>query len=384
MQKILSSSAALLAALALGACGQHGAGAGRTAATTDVLADTVAAASQATGTMLCAPSQAQLDACATLAAGDACSLTSADGLVSVAGTCRATLDGLSLACGHNPPAPPPPLVEACAGKAGGDACSVVEPDGDAHDGACVTARDGATLVCGRLRAPPPAAVEACAALAAGDACTLTRLDGSAVAGTCSLGPAGTGALACLPPQALRPGATAACAGKVAGDACAVGSARHPVAGSCVTPAAGGEPVCQAACAAFGGPFRYVAHRGDMGPGAGGPPPAPPAPPQPAVDACAALAAGDACTMTRADGSTVGGLCRAALDASGTLVCAPAMTPVPTPPPPPPAAVEACASLTAGAACTVTRLDGSTAAGTCRSCPGMDGVLACVPAMMGPR
>jgi hypothetical protein len=320
MQKILASSAALVAALFLAACGQAGTGGSRTGAiTSDVLADTVAAANEATGTMLCAPSQDQIDACAGLAAGDACSLTSPDGLVSVAGACRAILDGVTLACGHVPPAPPRPLVEACAGKATGDACTVTEPDGDSHDGTCVAARDGATLVCGRAHLPPQAALDACASLAAGDACTMTRLDGGTMTGVCSLGPAGTGALACLPPQMLRPSATTACASKAAGDACAIGSPMHPVAGSCVTPAAGGAAVCQAACAAFGGPFRYR-----NGPGGMGPTMPPPPPPPAAVDACAALAAGDPCTMTRLDGATVAGTCRPTMDVPAVLVCAPSM------------------------------------------------------------
>lgn len=369
----------LALALALVACGQTGTSADRTAAVTgDVLADTVAAASQAAGTMLCAPSQDQIDACAGLAAGDACALTSPVSQVSVAGLCRATLDGVALACGHVPPAPPPPLVEACAGKAAGDACAVTEPDGDSHDGTCVTTRDGATLVCGRAHLPPQAALDACAALAAGDACTMTRADGAAVAGVCSLGPAGTGALACLPPQALRPSATAACAGQVAGDACLLGSPRHQVPGSCVTPAAGGDAVCQAACAAFGGPFRYGHGPGGMGPGL-----PPPPPPQQALDACAALAAGDACTLTAPGGATVDGTCRTGPDAT-TLVCAPCMVPGPmVPPPPPPPAIDACAGLAPGDACTVTRLDGGTAAGACRVMPDVSGVLACVPTMMGP-
>lgn len=376
MQKIRTSSAALVAALALAACGQAGSRTG--AASGDVLADTVAAASEATGTMLCAPSQDQIDACAGLAAGDACALTSPDGLVSVAGACRATLDGVTLACGHVPPAPPTPLVEACAAKAAGDACSVTEPDGDSHAGTCVTARDGATLVCGRQHTPPQAALDACAALAAGDACTMTRLDGTTMTGTCSLGPAATGALACLPPQALRPSATTACAGRAAGDACTIGSPMHPVAGSCVTPAAGGDAVCQAACAAFGGPFRYRHGPGGMGPGM----PPPPQPPAPALDACASLAAGAACASVRPDGATVAGTCRPTIADPAVLVCAPSMTPGPIAPPAPPPAVEACATLAAGAACTVTRLDGSTVTGTCRLVADT-GVLACMPSGMGP-
>jgi hypothetical protein len=316
MQKILASPAALVAALALAACGQPPTRGASSATASDALADTMASATQAAGTMLCAPSPAQLDACAGLGTGDACAMTSPDGLASVAGTCRATLDGTAVACGPTPPAPPAPLVAACAGLASGDACTVTEPDGDAHDGTCVTARDGSTLVCGRAFAPPPPAIEACAALAVGDACTLTRLDGTAVAGVCGLGPAGTGVLACVPPQALRPSATTACAGLAAGAACTVGSPMHPVSGTCVTPTAGGDPVCQAPCPAFGGAFRW-------GPGPVRPPPG-------CVDACVGLAAGDACTFTRLDGSTVAGTCRLGPDGAGPLACAPMMMPGPGP------------------------------------------------------
>lgn len=375
MKSQLTSIAAILAAVALGACGQR---TSSSTASSSVLADTVATASADTGTMLCAPSQAQVDACAGLAAGAACSLTSTDGQVSVAGTCRETLDGLSLACGHNPPAPPAPLVDACTGKAAGAGCTVAEPDGDSHAGTCVTARDGSTLVCGRPHAPPQVAVDACSGKAAGDACTMPGLASATVDGTCSTGPAGSGVLACTPAQSLRPSATTACDGKAAGDACTLGGMHHQVAGSCVTPSAGGAPVCQAACAAFGGPFRY-GHEG-MGPGGPGP-----MPPQ-AVTACATLAAGDACTLAMTAGMmsvSLDGTCRAAPDAAGTLVCAPDMSPAPVPPTTPKRAIDACTGLTAGATCTVTRLDGSTGTGTCRNAPDGSGVLACVPSMMGP-
>ena len=316
MQKTQAPAAALFAALLLAACGQSGAG----TTSSSALADTVASANQATGTMLCEPSQAQIAACDGLAAGAACSLTSPDGQVSVAGTCRASLDGTTVACGHNPPGPPAALVEACAGKAAGDACSATEEDGDSHDGTCVTGRDGTTLVCGRVHVPPQAAVDACATLAAGDACTMARDDGHTMTGVCALGPAGTGALACAPAQALRPSHTAACAGLAAGAACTLGSTRHPVAGTCVTPAAGGDAVCQAACAAFGGPFRFGPRPGGMGHGPG----EPPTPPQAAIDACTGLAAGAACTMTRADGTSVTGTCRGGPDGTTLLACAPAM------------------------------------------------------------
>jgi hypothetical protein len=52
-------------------------------------------------------------------------------------------------------------------------------------------------------------------------------------------------------------------------------------------------------------------------------PAPPAPPQEAIDACAGLAAGDACTFTPADKTeAITGQCDAGPDGTGTLACRP--------------------------------------------------------------
>ena len=251
------------------------AGCGSSSSTTDTagLDATIASATDAAGTLLCSPAQAQIDACAGLAAGDACTLTSVPfpgGETTVAGTCRATLDGAPVACAPIPRGPPAELVEACTGKAAGDACAVTAPDGEAHAGVCMTAHDGATLVCGRQHVPPQAAIDACAAFVAGDACTMPNRDGTGtVTGVCSLGPASTGPLACFPAQHLRPNATEACAGLAAGAACSVG--RHgELNGTCVVPAAGGDALCVPACVDLGGRFRCgPGGQGGSMPGPGG-------------------------------------------------------------------------------------------------------------------
>jgi len=143
-----------------------------------------------------------------------------------------------------------------------------EPFGDIHTGVCVTARDGSTLVCGRVRAPPQGAIDACASLAAGEACTMPDRSGTAtVSGTCSLGPAESGSLACTPAHELLPHGAEACSGLVEGAACQVGRGRFTATGTSVTPANGAAAICVVACHALGGSF----HCGDRGPhGPGGP------------------------------------------------------------------------------------------------------------------
>jgi hypothetical protein len=262
--RLLTAPLGLLAAalLAAGCAGQSSTG-GTSA--DSALGAAVASATDSSGTLLCTPSQGQIDACSGMAAGAACTLTLTnplpDGTTSVAGTCRTTLDGTVVACAPNPPAPPAWLVEACSGKAAGDACTATEPDGDTRDGTCVTARDGSTLICGRAYAPPQAAIDACATLAAGDTCMLPEGgDGGhdvvacdTTSGVCALGPGGTGPLACTEARHLRPSATAACAGLAAGAACTLGH-EDKMNGSCVVPAAGGDAVCVPACSALGGRF----------------------------------------------------------------------------------------------------------------------------------
>jgi hypothetical protein len=252
-RSLVSTAAAALVALGAACSGSQGGSSGTAAATSDALSTALASASASTGTLLCAPSQNQIDACASLAEGDACALTSPDGASTIAGTCRLTLDAVEVACAPNPPAPPAALVDACAASTLGDACQVTEPDGDSHDGVCVNAPGTTTLVCGRQHLPPQAAIDACSASTVGDGCALTNRDGQSVAGICTLGPAGTGPLACARAQELRPSATGACAGLAAGASCQLG--HGPVAGTCVTPAEGGAAVCIAACADLGGRFR---------------------------------------------------------------------------------------------------------------------------------
>jgi hypothetical protein len=260
--------AAGAAALALvTACGA-GAGATTSSNTSSALAAAFASAISSTGTLLCAPSQAQIDACTSKNAGDACTLTSTDGGTTTDGTCRKTIDGATVACAPNPRSPPQALVDACTGKASGDACQATEPDGDVHDGVCVTARDGSALVCGRVHTPPQAAIDACASSAAGDACTFTGREGKTVTGVCSLGPASTGPRACARAQELRPSATTACTGLEAGATCTIGW-HESVPGTCVTPAGGGDAVCVVACPDLGGSFRCGRGSGGHGPGGEG-------------------------------------------------------------------------------------------------------------------
>lgn len=231
-------------------------GGGTSTTSTSALASTIASATASTGTLLCSPAQAQVDSCSGLAAGDACTLSTADGGSTTSGTCRTTIDGATVACAPTPPSPPQELVDACSALAAGESCQVTEADGDAHQGVCVTARDGSTLVCGRIRTPPQVAIDACSALAEGDACSLpARTDAGAITGVCSLGPASTGPLACAPAQELRPKATSACSGLPAGATCTVGRGHDTVSGTCVTPAAGGDAVCVVPCGELGGLFR---------------------------------------------------------------------------------------------------------------------------------
>jgi len=282
--KTLPTTRATLTAAAIGllavACAQSG-GTSDTASISSAatVATALASATTASGTLLCTPSQAQIDACAGLAAGAACTLTAtstaADGsTTSTAGACATSLDGASVACAPTPPAPPQALVDACASLAVGAACTATEPDGDSHTGTCVTARDGTTILCGRAHTPPQVAIDACASLAAGDACTMSRAlpDGASASatGVCAHGPDSTGVLACAPAQSLRPSATTACTGLVAGAACTIGGRGHTLTGACVTPAAGGDPVCLAACADLGGGFRCGHDGGGEGPGRHGP------------------------------------------------------------------------------------------------------------------
>lgn len=267
----LQSTFPLLAAIAVSAAIGCGGGASPVGAPSALSSDVVTT-STAAGTLLCAPAQVQLDACANKAAGAACTIPAPTaGGTDTAGTCHATLDGASVACVPTPPAPPQALIDACAGKAANDACTSTEPDGDVQTGACALARDGTTLACFRVHEPTQAEIDACATLTAGAACTFPDRhgNGNTHAGVCSVGPSGTGALACKPPQGLLPDATTACAGLANGVACTLHSHRSSVAGTCVTPAAGGDAVCLVPCGALGGSFGHCGG-GHGGPGGGGP------------------------------------------------------------------------------------------------------------------
>jgi hypothetical protein len=240
----------LAVATVLGACGGSS---GQDGAST--LSSALEASTAASGTLLCAPADAQIAACAARAAGDACQLVPPSGAPAVAGTCRTTIDGATVACAPNPPAPPQELVDACTGKAAGATCQVAEPFGNSRDGLCVTARDGATLVCGRVHVPPQGAIDACATLVAGAACAMPGHGGmGAASGICSLGPASTGPLACAPQKDLLPHGEAACTGLAAGATCTLGRRHEAVAGTCVAPVQGSVAVCIVACADLRGRF----------------------------------------------------------------------------------------------------------------------------------
>ena len=106
-------------------------------------------------------------------------------------------------------------------------------------------------------------------------------------------------------------------------------------------------------------------------------PAPPAPPAEAVTACASASAGDACTVTFGN-HTMSGTCKSR--DGGPLACAPAH-PGHHDHPMPPEAAQACASSSAGAACSITIRDGKTLSGTCVADDA--GTLGCRPARHTP-
>src|SRR3990172_10687425 len=78
-------------------------GGGTSTTSPSALASTIASATASTGTLLCSPAQAQVDSCSGLAAGDACTLSTADGGSTTSGTCRTTIDG---GTGAGAPTPP--------------------------------------------------------------------------------------------------------------------------------------------------------------------------------------------------------------------------------------------------------------------------------------
>jgi len=94
----------------------------------------------------------------------------------------------------------------------------------------------------------------------------------------------------------------------------------------------------------------------------------PFPPPESIDACASSSAGDACSF-EIDGHLIEGTCRTPPFGDGPLGCAPNQ--------PPPEAVDACAGATAGDACSF-EIGGYQLAGTCRNGPDGNGPLACAP------
>lgn len=253
------------------------------------LANTYAALTHASGTLVCTPGEAQIADCDGLAVGEDCTLVSSDGTKTWPGTCRATVDGATIACAPNPPAPPAELVAACAGLAAGDACESTDKLGTTHEGVCVTGKDGATLLCGRKMKPPAEATAACADKAAGDECTVTGTK-KTFTGVCSLGPAGTGTLACTHARDLVSPAEKACAGLEAGAECTLGKKGSLLAGNCVVPASGDAALCVLPCVNVSGRFDYEGSRdadgglyargnrpsgGRSPPGGGSMPPLPP-------------------------------------------------------------------------------------------------------------
>ncbi len=279
--KMLATIVAGLATLAVVACGGSAkVDDAAASATSTSLSSAVASGTASSGTLICTPAQGQIDACTGKISGDACILTSTNGTATldVAGTCRTTIDGASVACAPNPPAPPQELVAACTGLTSGAACTVTEAFGDTRSGVCMTARDSTTLVCGRVQAPPQVAIDACASLTAGATCSMGASGHQgAMNGICSLGPASTGPLACAPSHDLIPNGQAACTGIAVGAACTLGHGRSTASGTCVMPPAGTAAVCVVACADLGGGFRCGpgGPGGPMGPsgpmGPGGPP-----------------------------------------------------------------------------------------------------------------
>ncbi len=152
-------------------------------------------------------------------------------------------------------------------------------------------------------------------------------------------------------------AVAACNGQGDGAACGFTFEGKNLTGTCRT-----TPKGVAACM----PAGFEKHHGHHGP-----------PPQ-ALDACKGLSAGAACSV-KFEERTVTGTCNAGRE--GELACRPADLPEFGPGRgghhrPPPEALEACKSLAAGAACSVTFKE-KTLSGTCRQGPNQE-AAACMP------
>jgi len=123
------------------------------------------------------PPQLAVAACANHAQGDACTLggdaTGPGTPPAIAGACELASDGKTLACARSF-TPPQAAIDACAGMAAGDACTRTHRDGSTSPGTCGFGADGAAtaLACGPRSLLDDAAA-ACASSPAGAACTLS-------------------------------------------------------------------------------------------------------------------------------------------------------------------------------------------------------------------
>jgi hypothetical protein len=254
--QISQAASSIVAMIALGACTTSGAGA--TTADNTALTAALVNATSASGTLACAPTTTQVDACSGKAASDSCVLTLNS--TSVAGTCRTSIDG-SIGCAPNPPAPPAAAVSACDGKAQDDACTIADTDADVDAGVCTIARDGTTLACARTFTPPQVAIDACASKASGDACAMTGHEGRSCAGACSTGPAGDSSVLACRPAGKFPDAAAACADLAAGAACTMSAGHEHGSGVCTADTTGAV-VCVLPCGGHEGGPRGDGHGSD--------------------------------------------------------------------------------------------------------------------------
>ena len=262
---------ALAASVLVLGCNQ-GMGAATAGGTTDSPVSGNAAASDsgttvtpASSPLMCAPSSAQTSACSGKAVGDTCALAhtfrdrdgdSDDdaGVRTIAGTCRSTLDGASVAC---VPVPPTALTQPCSGKSTGDACQAQGPFGGMFEGACVDRSGSGTLICGRVFMPPQRFIDACTGKATGDGCAIgERRDGGSISGVCGNGPTGTGPLACAPNRDRAARLAVACTGLDAGATCRLGNDRWGIEGTCTIPAGGSAAQCLVPCPELGHRMRH--------------------------------------------------------------------------------------------------------------------------------
>ena len=278
--RIAFSTSFLLLAGGIAACDLTSSGSSSTSA---ALSSAVESATSASGVLLCAPQQGQLDACSGKAVGDSCTLTANDRHgSSIEGTCRDAIDGSGVACAPNPPPPPKPAVDACSGKAAGDTCTMPGREGRTENGVCGVARDGVTVACHPTFTPPQVALDACSGKAEGDACSFANRDGTGTLdGVCNYGRDNElSTLACAPNHRF-PDAAVACASLAVGDSCTMTAGRGSATGTCTTVDSG--VVCVVECGSLRGHFDCHGPEGHEGPGPDGgqlpPPPQGSTPPQ---------------------------------------------------------------------------------------------------------